>query len=210
MTGSHNIKVGFQRTWGTFFHTTDSNADLYQIYASGINNGGTGVPWHAPGEVLVRNTPVRSGEALNYDLGIFAQDSWTIKRLTVNVGLRWEHAERERARGLLAGRTVRAGAPLRGGRGSPEWKDWAPRFALVYDLFGNAKTALKYSLNRYNLSTTTGIADNYNPLDSSTADASVDRPEQRRRRAGRKPGGERHAGELRVPDAGMRDQLPRT
>ncbi len=51
----------------------------------------------------------------------------------------------------------------------PEWKDWAPRFALVYDLFGNAKTASKYSLNRYNLSKTTGIADDYNPLDSSTS-----------------------------------------
>ncbi len=40
MTGSHNMKAGFQRTWGTFFHTTDSNADLYQNYASGTNNGG--------------------------------------------------------------------------------------------------------------------------------------------------------------------------
>ncbi len=40
---------------------------------------------------------------------------------------------------------------------------------LVYDLFGNGKTAVKYSLNRYNLSRTTGIAANYNPLLSQTA-----------------------------------------
>ncbi len=46
----------------------------------------------------------------------------------------------------------------------PDWNDWAPRFAAVYDLFGNAKTAIKYSLNRYNRAQTTGIASAYNPL----------------------------------------------
>jgi len=39
----------------------------------------------------------------------------------------------------------------------------------VYDVFGNAKTALKYSLNRYNSARTTGIAGNYNPLLEQTA-----------------------------------------
>jgi hypothetical protein len=41
--------------------------------------------------------------------------------------------------------------------------------SAVYDLFGNSKTALKYSLNRYNVARTTGIAENYNPLLSQTA-----------------------------------------
>ena len=36
-------------------------------------------------------------------------------------------------------------------------------------MFGNAKTALKYSLNRYNLARTTGIADQYNPLAATSA-----------------------------------------
>jgi hypothetical protein len=51
----------------------------------------------------------------------------------------------------------------------PDWNDIAPRMQLVYDLFGNGRTALKWSLNRYNLSRTTGIASNYNPLLSQTA-----------------------------------------
>ena len=51
----------------------------------------------------------------------------------------------------------------------PNWSDWAPRFAMVYDVFGNGKTAVKYSLNRYNLARTTGVASNYNPLLSQTA-----------------------------------------
>ena len=51
----------------------------------------------------------------------------------------------------------------------PNWNDWAPRFQTVYDLFGTGKTALKYSLNRYNQARTTGIAADYNPLVSLTA-----------------------------------------
>jgi hypothetical protein len=39
----------------------------------------------------------------------------------------------------------------------------------VYDVFGNGKTAIKYSLNRYNQARTTGIAATYNPLASLTS-----------------------------------------
>jgi hypothetical protein len=168
VTGTHNIKVGFQRTWGTFFHTVDANADLYQVYQSGVNNGGSGVPFTRGTQVVVRNTPVASGEALNEDLGIYAQDAWTLKRLTLNFGLRWEHLNAQVLEGNSpAGRfVIERSFPAK--TDLPEWTDFAPRFAMVYDLFGNAKTALKYSLNRYNLARTTGIADQYNPLASTT------------------------------------------
>ncbi len=50
----------------------------------------------------------------------------------------------------------------------PNQHDPAPRFGLAYDLFGNGKTALKFSINRYNASRTTGDANSgaqrYNPL----------------------------------------------
>ena len=48
----------------------------------------------------------------------------------------------------------------------------APRFVVVYDLFGNAKTALKFGLNRYNESRTTQFATIYNPLGLTTASLS--------------------------------------
>jgi hypothetical protein len=170
VTGSHNIKVGLQRTWGPFLHTVDSNADLYQNYQSGTTrSGGTGVPFSRPNTVTVRNTPVSSGERLNYDVGIYAQDAWTLRRLTLNYGIRWERAKAQVLEGYSpAGRFV----PERrfdAIENLPDWTDWAPRLAVVFDVFGNAKTALKYSINRYNRSVTTGVADDYNPLDSETA-----------------------------------------
>ena len=164
--GDHTIKFGANMRWGTFFHTRDANADLIQRYRSTP----TGIRWSVPDSVRIRNTPLVSGERLNRDLGIYVQDSWRINRLTANLGLRWETLEAQ----VLAGRSP-AGrfVPAREFdevRQLPSWNDLAPRLALVYDLFGNGRTALKYSLNRYNLSRTTGIAENYNPLRSETFD----------------------------------------
>ena len=161
VTGSHSIKVGTQMTWGEFTHVYDGHGDLYRQYRS----ASTGVPYSVPSAVVVQNFPLLTlGERLNYDLGFYAQDSWTIRRLTVNAGVRYEMLKAQVLPGespagqFVPARTFDAIENL------PNWKDWAPRFAMVYDLFGNAKTAVKYSLNRYNRAQTTGIAEEFNPL----------------------------------------------
>ena len=46
----------------------------------------------------------------------------------------------------------------------PCWTDFAPRFGVAYDLFGNARTALKASFNKYMAGQTLGYAQRYNPL----------------------------------------------
>ena len=163
--GDHTLKFGVNNRQGTFKHTREANADLIQQYRS----SSTGVRWSVPDSVLIRNTPLAYSERLNRDLGVFIQDSWRLNRLTANLGLRWETLNAK----VLAGKSP-------AGRFVPErkfdeivdvpaWNDFAPRMALVYDLMGNGRTAIKYSLNRYNLSRTTGIAANYNPLLNQTA-----------------------------------------
>ena len=84
VTGSHNAKIGFQYNWGTYINTRETNADLQQVYPNGV-----------PSSVTVYNTPLRYKDALLGDLGIYAQDTWTINRLTVNGGLRWEMLKHE-------------------------------------------------------------------------------------------------------------------
>jgi len=165
VTGSHHFKTGFNYTWGDFIHALDANADLTQQYLSTAATG----PFSVPNSVLIRNTPLIYGERLNRDFGVFVQDSWTLQRLTLSGGLRWENVKAQ----VLAGKSP-AGrfVPERSFEeieNLPNWKNWAPRFQVVYDLFGTGRTALKYSLNRYNRARTTGIASNYNPLVSATA-----------------------------------------
>ena len=163
--GDHTFKTGFTFRRGTFIHTREANADLIQQYRSSR----TGVRWSVPSSVLIRNTPLVYGERLNRDLGIYVQDTWRLNRLTANVGVRWETMNSKVLAGNSpAGRFVPA-REFDEIRDVPNWNDIAPRMALVYDVFGHGRTAVKYSLNRYNLSRTTGIAANYNPLVSVTA-----------------------------------------
>jgi len=46
----------------------------------------------------------------------------------------------------------------------PNWSSLAPRFSMVYDLTGDAKTAVKGSINKYNRNYTTDFANRYDPL----------------------------------------------
>ena len=151
VTGAHNVKAGFQFNWGPYENTRDTNADLQQVYQNGV-----------PFQVTAYNTPLRYKDELLGDLGLYAQDTWTLKRLTVNGGLRWEYLKSQVSKqSSPAGRFIgeRSNDPIP----MPVWKDLAPRFGIVYDLFGNARTALKFGLNRYNESRTTFFANNYNP-----------------------------------------------
>jgi len=165
VTGDHTIKFGANMRWGQFVHTRLANADLIQQYRS----SSTGKRWTVPDTVLIRNSPLVYGEQLKKDLGVFLQDSWRLNRLTANFGIRWEMLNSSVMAGESpAGRFV----PARSFpeiKDVPNWNDFAPRLGLVYDLFGNGKTAVKYSINRYNLARTTGIAAAYNPLLSQTA-----------------------------------------
>jgi hypothetical protein len=54
----------------------------------------------------------------------------------------------------------------------PTWNSLAPRAGLVFDVFGNQKTAAKFSIGRYEQAGTTGFSESYNPLQLTTASVS--------------------------------------
>jgi hypothetical protein len=153
VTGSHALKTGVQWHIGQTWNTADANADLVQRYRDGV-----------PDSVLVYNTPTKLYSLLGADLGLYVQDSWTLKRLTVNPGLRYEYFNSsQQPAGMPAGRFV-AFRSFDEIPNLPNWKNVAPRFSMVYNLTGDAKTALKGSVNKYNRNYTTDFANRYNAL----------------------------------------------
>jgi hypothetical protein len=153
VTGSHAVKAGLQWHIGQNWINRDANADLVQRYRDG-----------APDSVIVYNTTTGLYDLMKADLGLYLQDSWTMKRLTINPGLRWEYFNSAiQAKAAAPGRFVpaRSFAEI---PNVPNWKNLAPRLGLVYDLTGDAKTALKGSINRYNRAYTTDFANRYDPL----------------------------------------------
>ena len=151
ITGSHSIKVGLQDAWGPYRRWNTANGDLYQIY----NNGNAF-------QVTPLNTPVETGEYLDANLGLYAQDAWKFDRFTFNYGVRFDHVRQHvMGQGAQVGRFAQS-LPF-DDIYMPDWNNFSPRLAVVYDVLGDGKTAIRVGFNRYMTGVTTGFAQIYNP-----------------------------------------------
>jgi hypothetical protein len=153
VTGAHAFKAGVQFGEGPYRETYFINQDMHLRFQSGV-----------PDSVDVWNTPVDVRENMNADLGVYAQDSWTMRRLTVNAGVRFEHFNTSiEEQTAPAGRFVpeRRFAAI---KDVPNWTTLVPRIGLAYDLFGDGKTALKVSASQYMANEGVGLAHRVNPM----------------------------------------------
>ena len=156
VTGSHNFKAGMQYMYGRSGMTVDTQGSLsYMFY-----NDGT------PQFAVVHGSPTIANQVA-HDPSFYAQDTWTMDRLTLNYGFRIDTLRSRndtwRADGVQRGRYINARV-VPSTWVEPFWKDFAPRFSAVYDLFGDSRTALKVSVNRFTKRYIEGFAGRYHPL----------------------------------------------
>jgi hypothetical protein len=163
VTGSHNVKTGVNITSGYARTTVEPHGDIVRL--NFINNA-AGV--EQANSIEVRNSPVTAREELHPDIGVFLQDKWTVSRLTVTGGGRFDY--------------LNAGIPAttaRAGRFVPErsapdieclpcWSNFALRLGGSYDLFGTGHTAIKASVGKYMASQSLGLAQSVNPIRSAS------------------------------------------
>lgn len=138
--GSHNIRAGGKME--SMYYNLDGPSNGRGDWAWRFNNG-------VPNSVAVFNLPYRQ-ENRWYELGYFVQDSWAIKnRFTLNMGVRFEYIN-----GHIPAQHKPEGiwVPAQDFpeiRDVPNWFTWVPRMALVYDVFGTGKTAIKANVSKY-------------------------------------------------------------
>jgi hypothetical protein len=162
VTGSHNFRVGFQDMVG------QRKLDQWTLgapFSINLQNGVT--------SSLTQFTyPYSTVAKVKWYMGAFAQDQWTMNRMTLNLGLRFDAlnayvpAQNYPETPLVSARSF---AEV---KDAPNWKDWSPRLGIAYDLFGNGKTAVKANLGRYVEAVTTGYSDIVNPIVAAVNSAS--------------------------------------
>jgi hypothetical protein len=156
VTGSHAIKVGYTLTMGTYEQTATRVGDMSFITFNGV-----------PSTVDYLGTPTLAVNKVWPNLGLYAQDQWTVNRFTVNAGIRLDYFKSNYPDQRTPPTQFVPVERTFPGQEVVNWKDLNPRLGLAYDLFGNGKTAVKVSANRYVLGEGTGRASTINPIQSN-------------------------------------------
>ena len=162
VTGSHSVKVGM--TW----HDAQSTGST-RPYSSSM---GLQLLSGVPSSVVLNTNPFTTTTNVNADMGIYAHDKWTVRRLTLTGGIRFDYfnlgipAQSAAASRWVGARSFAAIDNI------ANFKDLSPRVGVSYDLFGNGKTALKATVSRYVAGNTVfNLAGPINPLSNSVNSA---------------------------------------
>jgi hypothetical protein len=161
VTGSHSAKFGTTLQWGNSDRTQGGLAG----HSRQLNYFGN------PIQALFSTYPlvVEDTWDSNYmrSFGLYAQDQWTLNRLSVNAGVRFDYFRGGYPDQVLPDTVWSQGTSIPG-QDVATWKDLSPRLGLVYDVMGNGKTAIKVTANRYVDGLGTTFAGGINPALSNT------------------------------------------
>ena len=175
VTGSHNFKTGVTVEELVADTYRRMNGNVHYRFLNGV-----------PIRIEQGAWPYTERSRVVPDLGIFAQDQWTLDQLTLNLGVRFDYF-----RGYVPAQD-QPEAPNEGAwpgdsrtnpwfppgtrvfdrvSGTPDWKDISPRLGAAYDLFGDGRAAVKFSVGRYTGKMGTAITQAINQVNTSVNSA---------------------------------------
>jgi hypothetical protein len=176
VTGSHSFKTGVDLN-GAYRWANTTSVIPYSYVVSTLGNATTpvGTPFATslslrsdgctdPLVRQVNGTTVGGNTTIQKDCptlalnkvtsegGVFVQDKWTIDRLTLSGGLRMDWFFSENPQFHLGPSLLTPNRNYDVPKFSTtRYKDWTPKAAAAYDLFGDGKTALKFNVGKYML-----------------------------------------------------------
>jgi len=155
--GRHEFKFGFDQAHSPVENRVSRFDDVELTYASATGRSQI---------VTLFATPFYSKSAVDVT-ALYAQDSYSVKRLTLTAGLRWERLE-----GYLPEQSSppsqffpELNRTFPEQRDIVEWYTTGPRLSAAYDLFGDGQTAVKFGAGRYYyiIPSGGGVLDTVNP-----------------------------------------------
>jgi len=156
VTGSHAFRVGLTDMWGTRNYRYDTNQSQAWTFLRGI-----------PTTITEYARPLIDTEHLKSALGIYAQDRWSVSRVTLNVGLRFDYHDAYVPVQSLAAIPFVAARQYDAIENVPSWKDLSPRLGATFDLFGTGRTVARGNFSKYVASESTNMATLNNRVNTS-------------------------------------------
>ena len=157
VTGSHNFKAGINFANNRTALAYSPPGEIFKGYFF------NGTPL---GVLVAGNSQQRQGIIMDCDCGIYLQDAWTMDRLTLNAGFRYDWFQNS-----VPGGTREAGwfapevtLPDPVVENIPNWRNYNARVGGAFDLFGDGSTAVKASMGRYVANEGTGVTQGFNPI----------------------------------------------
>jgi len=142
VTGAHNMKAGYQGNY--YIEETTDFANSSQLTYT-FNNG-------APVSLAFRIAPWQTSNRTTSH-AIFAQDQWTLNRVTIQGAIRYDRAwswfPAEHNGAPQASRFNAAPITFPRSEGVTGYNDITTRVGAAWDVFGTGRTALKVNLGKY-------------------------------------------------------------
>jgi hypothetical protein len=161
VTGSHNLKVGYQYYWlRQLDNTISGETQLAYRFNQGVPNA------------VTYRLPEWSRNSITQLNGLFVQDQYTRGRLTLSGAIRYDRASSyapvEGNGTSMASRFNADPISIERTTGVNAYNDISPRLGIGYDVFGSGRTALKFRWGRY-----LGFASNDVPYTSTNPAATL-------------------------------------
>jgi hypothetical protein len=176
--GAHDVKFGVQYTKGR----SNSQGGYFQNYVNFLYPyrwtqsvqymqswyGDTGLLFYNNRDTINPSLTVRTGDST----GVFFDDQWNpTRRLTVNLGLRFDHMTNKYGAGKVydfpsSPDAINNPAVLRDRQSTDnvfDFKTWAPRIGLSYQLTGDGKTVARAAFGRYYMPLTAEFLRRFGP-----------------------------------------------
>jgi hypothetical protein len=177
--GAHDVKFGVQYTKGR----SNSQSGYFQNYVNFLYPyrwtqsvqymqswyGDNGLLFYNNKDTINPSLTVRTGDSM----GVFVDDQWQpTRRLTINLGLRFDHMTNKYGVGKVydfpsSPDAINNPPPILRDRQATDnvfdFKTWAPRIGLSYQLTGDGKTVARAAFGRYYMPLTAEFLRRFGP-----------------------------------------------
>jgi hypothetical protein len=139
VTGTHNIKVGLNNVNGKLEQTNYKLNNMSYRFRNGV-----------PNRITINSTPILQGGQQDMDLGLYIQDTISLDRMTIGLAVRYDQFQTSYPAGSLGPAEFDPDRNMSWEAGDIlDFSDITYRSSLTYDLFGDGRTAVKVTANKY-------------------------------------------------------------